>query len=103
MKRKVCVFLLIVFIGVAFVACSDANDPNDPNDPDMGASKNTELKNYGNGVYYFPYTRDFGNELSLFVENNPNLRLVSIAPLDIKGYGNTTGYYVYFEPKVDSR
>ncbi len=93
MKRKVCIFLLIVFIGVSFVACSD------PNDPDMGASKNTEVKNYGNGVYYFPYIRDFGNELSLFVENNPNLRLVSIAPLDTKGYGNTTGYYVYFEPK----
>lgn len=94
MKTKVCIFLLMVFIGVVFIACS-----NDPEDPDMNSSKTTEFKNYGNGVCYFPCTTDFGNELSLFVENNPNLKLVSIAPFHDTGLANTTGYYVCFEPK----
>lgn len=60
------------------------------------------IKDYGNGVYYFNYTdSDFGEQLSLFIGQHPELRMVSFAS-DNDGSiafpdGGTKGYFVKFE------
>jgi uncharacterized protein YpmB len=57
---------------------------------------------YGNGVYYFNVVEEeFGKELSEFIEKNPGLELVAIAPNDAYSFNRwVKGYFVVFRPKA---
>ncbi len=50
--------------------------------------------NYGNNVWYFPYTQyEFANGLSSFLKNHPNLEVAAMAGA---GTGPTYGEQGYF-------
>jgi hypothetical protein len=54
----------------------------------------------GNGpVYYFDSAQDFGTRLATFINAHPELRVVSIAPLDNAFQGSTRGYWVVVEKR----
>ncbi|MEI7919396.1 MAG: hypothetical protein WCH65_04260 [bacterium] len=56
---------------------------------------------FGNGMYYFGFVEDnFGKQLSLFIDQHPELRMVSFTTNDRKN-GFTIGYFVKFEPVVN--
>ena len=56
---------------------------------------------YGNGVYYFPFNRAaYANALSKFIQDHPDLRLVSQAGDGTDFQGTDGGYFVIFEPRV---
>jgi hypothetical protein len=57
-------------------------------------------KYFGNGVYYFPFSGDvFGDKLSEFIGQHPDLELVTVAG-DSSGITEiTSGYFVVFRPK----
>jgi len=58
-----------------------------------------EIKDYGNGVYYFPVAGDnFGWWLSRFVKDN-NAEIISISAYCQGNYGVTTGYFVIVKEK----
>jgi len=53
-----------------------------------------DIKNYSNGVYYFPYNWDeFGRQLSLFLEEHGDLEVAGLSVTG--GYGD--GYFVVFK------
>lgn len=58
-------------------------------------SVNPEYVDYGQGVLFFPYTREsFGRALAEFLKRNDSYRVVSLAPDDTDAYGTTRGYFV---------
>lgn len=62
-----------------------------------------QITDFGNGVYFFDgYPEMFGHDLSQFLTDHPQQRVVSIAAFDNAGYGQTSGYYVVFENKTPS-
>jgi len=63
----------------------------------------SNIVDYGQGVFYFPYVKaEFGNNLSAFLKNHPNLEVASIAPdsIHVNGFDGdwsaTVGYFVTF-------
>ena len=56
-----------------------------------------DIKNYGNGIYYFPYDNinTFGQSLSKFISDHPELLLITVT--DTGGNGNGLGYIVFFK------
>jgi hypothetical protein len=91
---------LVLAIAILAVALFTACDPV-ASDPEA-ISKVTVMTplNYGNGVYYFPcWEAQFGKSLSDFIDRNPNLEFVSMAPNDRVSHGYTTGYFVVFREK----
>jgi len=58
---------------------------------------NSSIVDYGNGVYFFSERdAEFGNALSKFIADHPELELVSFSPNDAYPYGVITGYWVVF-------
>jgi hypothetical protein len=58
-------------------------------------SSTTAIKDYGNGVYYFPGKSDdeFGNSLSKYIGEHPELSVVCISSTG----GIGVGYFVIFK------
>jgi len=56
---------------------------------------------YKHGVYYIPANKaTFGNSLSMFIAENPELEVVAIAPDDTQtAHGVTQGYWLYARHK----
>ena len=58
------------------------------------------ITSYGNGVFYFSFVNDsFGNSLSAFIKEHPELELTTIAPNDSLSRGYPAGHFVVFKPK----
>lgn len=54
---------------------------------------------YDGAVYYFESVQSFGSDLAAFIKSHPDLRVVSVAPLDNNPYGSTRGYWVVVEKR----
>lgn len=66
-----------------------------------GSVSAVQITDFGNGVYFFDgYPEMFGHDLSQFLTDHPQQRVVSIAGFDYGAWGVTTGYYVVFENKT---
>lgn len=77
--------LVLCYSGLMFWGCSK----------EYIASVNPEYVDYGQGVLFFPYTREsFGRALAEFLKRNDSYRVVSFAPDDTDAYGTTRGYFV---------
>lgn len=83
------IFALVVAVIILFIVFWD-----------LGVKKKIEtsdIVSYGNGVYYFPFTEEeFGKALSLFIQENPNLQLLSFSGDGTDGYGKDIGYFAVF-------
>lgn len=84
--------LMVVGLILLLYAVAQVGEPD---------SKEIEAASSGT-VFYLPYTSDFGKHLSEFITAHPELRVVSIAPLDNVGNGATRGYWVLTEKKEES-
>lgn len=88
---------LIVFIGsLALVGCdlSGARLTAEEKANQVGEG----IVNYGDGMYYFNHSNDFGDVFAQFKREHPELEFVGMSAYDKCGsYGGATcGYYVYF-------
>lgn len=95
------VVLCIVVMMIAIVGCVN-NTSKSAVQNEQTVKTADGIKNYGNGVYYFDYTKsNFGEQLSLFIGQHPELRMVSFAPYNAGSIalpsGGTDGYFVKFE------
>lgn len=85
--------LIVVGLVLLLYAVAQVGEPD---------QKEIELLISSNGpVFYLPYAGDFGKHLNEFIAEHPDLRVVSIAPLDTLGNGATRGYWVVTEKKQD--
>jgi outer membrane lipoprotein-sorting protein len=100
MKKFFVVMMVILMTAVMFSAgCVDKNAPSDAKNIQSGPVSVTD---YRNGVYYFDSNRaEFGNSLSQFIADHPELQFVSFAPDDTGTYGYTSGYFVVFKKTVN--
>jgi len=87
--------MMIVIIGCGFYGVSKTS-------PVLSQSpKAVEFIDYGNGVYYLPYEGlNFGDALSEFISNHPDLSVVSVVG-DVDTFAYRTqndGYWVICKP-----
>lgn len=54
------------------------------------------VRDHKNNVYYFPFVTNFGEVLSAFITEHPELQLVAMA-VDV--CGGASGYFVVFKEK----
>lgn len=96
MKTKIFVLLVMVFFLLSLTACSDtAADPQNVHKGEPG-----KVVDYGNNVYYFPYTSEyFGNSLSQFLTQHPELEVSGMSGNGTGGNGYDLGYFVCFRNK----
>lgn len=98
--------VLAILISNLFFVC--ACRPPIADDPKNINQINFSPLDYGNNVYYFSTIgAEFGNALSGFLKNHPELRLLSIAPdengrKDGRFVGTISGYFVIFEKRNQS-
>jgi hypothetical protein len=87
---------LWLFLGVVLIGgCDSAANPK--NVRDLDTSSIAGIVNYGNHVYYFTSKgANFGNALSKFIGENPNMELVAITDEGTGMYGAATGHFVVF-------
>lgn len=100
-KMKKMVFLS--FMALVFGACSPS-PTKEVIDQDGKVhtvlSLDADIRDYGNGIYYFDYTGDsFGRALSAFVVEHSELELVSFSGDGRGTYGIDLGYFVVFKEK----
>lgn len=76
-------------------ACNDAGDSSN-----VIEGRACAITDFGSGVYYMNCTRaNFGNGLSTFLEENPELSVIAVTG-DGTGYnGINDGYFVVTEPR----
>lgn len=100
--------LAVCIVGVAAIlaSCVKAPNPGDPENIETRTASSvypnpcTPLS-YGNDVLYFPCKgADFGNELSRYREQHPDLRIAAMTGDGNGGYGRDRGYFVTVEPKT---
>jgi hypothetical protein len=133
---RIAMLAFLLAIGIAMTGCNDSQppkpDPTNPANPanaistgqaeEVAASTNLPppnvnqagVVNYGNGVYYFPYTKAaFGNALSVFLLNHKDMEVSAIACDIIRmedeepatpgradfDWGGVNGYFVTFREK----
>jgi hypothetical protein len=91
---------LLVIIAAITALMTTACAVNESNQPrNIGQTKIIAPLDYGNGVYYFPIvSAEFGNSLSAFIKQHPEMEMLSIAPTD-EGYQSIHGYFVIFKNK----
>lgn len=104
--RKNLALLFFCFLFIFAIGCGskDAKRQNNPKNVafDNGEQK-SEILNYGNGVYYFPYIQDdFANALSAFRGQYPELELITITPIYDPNTVTTVlkGYLVCFKKQT---
>ncbi len=97
-------FLTLVVVSMAFFLVGCENDASDPKNVDAknipAAETSAGVLCYGNGVYYFPYTEaEYGNALSRFIKDHPELELVDATGDGHHASGIDRGYFVVFRNK----
>ncbi|MEK7465513.1 MAG: hypothetical protein AAB631_01925 [Patescibacteria group bacterium] len=93
--KKVGIMVILIATTMLFVECNSSADN------DNVRTVTTSITDYNNGVYYFNSTEeDFGNELSSFIYEHPEMEFVSMAPDDATANGYTLGYFVVFRSRV---
>lgn len=89
-------FMIALSAALLLTSCSNPQ-ANDLANVDAVACAITD---YGNGVLYFDCTEAaFGNGLSLYKGNNPNMRVDAISGDGTIGYGSDRGYFVSVSPR----
>jgi len=96
MKSPILAILMVAGVLAVLVGLLALIDRGGGPPPPMESSSST-VTAYGDRVYYFDSARQFGPALATFFKDHPDLRVVSIAPLDNCGYGSTRGYWVVVE------
>lgn len=100
MKTKILLGIIIIIL----TGCGN-NTPKQVIQNEQTVKMADGIKDYGNGVYYFDYTRSkFGEQLSLFIGQHTELRIVSFASNNSGSIGfpsgGTDGYFVCFESRT---
>ncbi len=84
---------LLLLACCALAACDNAS-----NTDMVGANTGCTVVDYRNGVYYFDCVEDvFGNALSRFIHEHPELRVVTMSGNGTDIHGYDTGYFVVTE------
>lgn len=97
MKKITAVAILIIVVAM-FAGCVPLPPPEKIRESGT-VVKTIEIEDYGQGIYYFPYSReDFGYSLSDFMSRHSELELVTIA-VATGSQGGTLGYFVVFHAK----
>lgn len=89
--------VLVVIAAVSIGLIFFLNQCGRPTPPEVGSV--SAAVSYDGTVYYFEAVSDFGSKLASFVKEHPELRVVSMAPLDNGIYGSTRGYWVLVEKR----
>lgn len=95
MKGVLVIGGIILLLVVGIIALNDCGRPTAPDVRSDGAAIG-----YDGTVYYFENVQSFGSALAAFIKAHPELRVVSVAPLDNGGYGSTRGYWVVVEKRT---
>jgi hypothetical protein len=91
MKLKILFGSLILIILLAFSGCTSNYYEY--------SQHSQEIKDYGNGVYFFPVTGDnFGWWLSRFIRDN-NVEVLSVARNMANSIDSTAGFFVIVKEK----
>lgn len=90
MKTFVILFTVVILIGI--VGCG-------PDAPKSIPCATVQPTDYGNGVYYFAGSQQFGSELSAFKCAHPELRVTAMTNDGTGVYGSTQGFWVNTEPR----
>lgn len=100
MKRfPILLALVLVAITLVLPGCDNAANPANV----AGKDVTPQVVNYGNGVYYFlTNVSDFGNSLSKFIAEHPELEVSAMAGNGTGFYGADIGYFVTFKEKAKS-
>lgn len=78
---------------ITMVGCDTASDSANVN----VETAPTEVVNYGNNVYYLPHKQaGFGNALSRFINEHPDLELIALTGNGTGAYGEDSGYFAVF-------
>lgn len=92
MVKAVLVLAVILLLLIALLfGCHQCGEPN------VLEGTHGDPISYNGTVYYFKATQEFGSQLSIWIQKHPELRVVSVAPLDTTAYGRTRGYWVVVE------
>jgi len=94
-KAMLAVIAGLIVILAMFIYWTDRAGVPTPPEGRMGQGP----VSYDGVVYFFDSRIDFGVDLSRFAKAHPELRIVSVAPLDNVGHGATRGYWVVVEPR----
>ena len=98
-----CVLSLSLALTIA-VGCDSAANPRNVTELAESPGKSGDAVNFGNGVWYFGQTEArFGNALSRFIKDHPELEVVAMAS-DGTDFGadamdGTDGYFVVTRKK----
>lgn len=88
--------LAALWLAAFAMACSDSPQPPRESNPQY-----SYVRDYGNGVFYFPYAKDeFGREFSAWRAVHKGWIIIAIAPDDTEAYGYTRGYFVIANPDM---
>ena len=95
MRFLICVVLISCSM---FIGCEKDGAANPSNDANK--TENNGVVNYGNGVFYFSEDDDaFGDSLSQFIRDNPELEIVAMADNSRGPGGYSMGHWVVFRKK----
>jgi hypothetical protein len=87
-------FFRLLFVLSSLLIIAACNDASDPKNVVQTKPASDVVVDYGNGVYYFDYTRaSFGNALSKFLSEH-NCRVEAVAGDGTALYGVDEGYFV---------
>lgn len=101
-KDRLVSLFAVVCMAICLAGCeNDANDPrNVETNSNSAEARAAGVVCYGNGVYYFPcYGANFGNTLSKFIKDNPELQFVDATGDGTAVHGFDKGYFVVFREK----
>ncbi|NTW13892.1 MAG: hypothetical protein HGA31_02580 [Candidatus Moranbacteria bacterium] len=100
MKISPISFVLLAGLSLSLVGCNADKYAESAANVGKPATKTAAIIDYGNGVYYFPHTEaDFGNALSKFRKDHPELRQTTAVGNGTGGAGSDIGYFVTFEKR----
>ncbi len=96
--------LVLSLVALVFAACSSPSPVKEAVGEDgkvySALSPDADIQDYGNGVYYFNYTRkDFAKVLSAFIADHPELEFVSMTGDGTDFHGFDAGYFLLFKKK----
>lgn len=87
--------VLLVMLAAIFILAACDRAGNQKNVGYFSGITNCEPVNYHNGVYYFSCIGDaFGNALSHFIKENPDIEIGAMTGNGVGIYGYDMGYFV---------
>ena len=91
------------FFLVLCLAIGCGSGAADPENVGRGITTGTVI-DYGNGVHYFAVTEsDFGNQLSVFIAEYSELRIVTVAGDGAAYSGANVGFFVITRPASECK